>query len=163
MASFDIVSKINQQEVKNAIDQVKREITTRYDFKDTDSIIELKGQNEIFIESATHERLNALFQVLQEKLIKRSISLKVLDPKAIEDASKSRAKQTINLKSGIDKDTSKIIISKIKELGFKQLTTSFQSDLIRVTGKKRDELQSVISALKDSDLSIPLQFENFRE
>ena len=81
MPSFDIVSKINHQEVKNAIDQVKREILTRYDFKGTDSEIELKNQNEIYIESATEERLNALYQVLQEKLIKRNISLKILDPK----------------------------------------------------------------------------------
>ncbi len=163
MPSFDIVSKINQQEVKNAVDQVKREITTRYDFKGTDSEIDLKNQSEIYIESATHERLNALFQVLQEKFIKRNISLKFLDPKNIEEGSKGRAKQTINLKSGVDKENSKLIISKIKELDIKQITPSYQSDLIRVTAKKRDDLQNVISSLKSAELPIHLEFENFRD
>jgi uncharacterized protein YajQ (UPF0234 family) len=162
MPSFDVVSEIDMQEVRNAVDQAAREIATRFDFKGTDSTIEL-GTDEITLHSATEDRLRAVYQVLEEKMVKRSISLKALDPGKIEEAAKGTARQAIKLVAGISSDKAKQVNSTIKNLGLKGIQSQTQGDQVRVTGKKRDDLQAVIAALKEADLGIPLQFNTFRD
>jgi uncharacterized protein YajQ (UPF0234 family) len=162
MPSFDVVSEIDMQEVRNAVDQAQREVSTRFDFKNTDSTIEL-GTDAITLHSSTDDRLRAVYQVLEEKLVKRSISLKALDPGKIEEAAKGTARQEIKLVAGISSDKAKQVNSTIKNLGLKGVQSQTQGDQVRVTGKKRDDLQSVIAALKEADLGIPLQFNNFRD
>jgi cyclic-di-GMP-binding protein len=162
MPSFDVVSEIDMQEVRNAVDQAAREISTRFDFKGTDSTVEL-GTDEITLHSSTEDRLRAAYQVLEEKMVKRSISLKALDAGKIEEAAKGTARQTIKLVAGISSDKAKQVNSTIKNLGLKGIQSQTQGDQVRVTGKKRDDLQAVIAALKEADLGIPLQFTNFRD
>ncbi len=162
MPSFDIVSEVDVQEVRNAVDQANREATTRFDFKGTDSEIEFT-EKELTLSSSTEDRLRALYQVLEEKLVKRSVSLKTLDPGKIEEASRGAARQKVGLKAGVTQDVGKQINKMIKDLGLKNLQSSIQGDQVRVTGKSRDDLQAVIAALKEADLSVPLQFTNFRD
>ncbi len=162
MPSFDVVSEVNMQEVRNAVDQASREISTRFDFKDTGSSIELSG-SEIQLHSATEDRLKAVNQVLEEKLVRREVSLKALDHGQVEEAAKSTVRQTIKLSAGISSDNARKINKFIKDLGLKGVSSQTQGDQVRVTGKKRDDLQAVIAALKAEDLGIPLQFENFRD
>ena len=162
MPSFDVVSEIDEQEVKNAVDQAVREVTTRFDFKNTDSTIELTD-TKITLASATEDRLKALLQVLEEKLVKRQVSLKTLDPGKVEEASRGSARQVITLKAGIGSDKAKEINRFLKELGLKAIQSSTQGDVVRVTGKKRDDLQEAIAALKGHDFDLPLQFKNFRD
>lgn len=150
------------QEVKNAVDQASREVGTRFDFKNTESTIELSGQ-EIKLHSATEDRLRALVVVLEEKLVKRKVSLKSLDYGKVEEAAKAAARQTITLKAGISADNARAINRFIKDKGPKGVSSSTQGDQVRVSGKKRDDLQAVIAALKGEDFGIPLQFENFRD
>ena len=162
MPSFDVVSEVDNQEVRNAVDQASREVATRFDFKNTDSSIELSG-NEINMHSNTDDRLRALVQVLEEKLVRRQVSLKSLDYGKVEEAAKGTVRQTATLVAGISSDKAKEINKAIKELGLKGIQSQTQGDQIRVTGKKRDDLQGVIAALKEKDLGIPLQFQNFRD
>jgi cyclic-di-GMP-binding protein len=160
--SFDVVSEVDMQEVKNAVDQASREAATRFDFKGTDSTIELSGQ-EIVLESATEDRLKALNQVLEEKLVRREVSLKSLDLGKIEEASRGRARQRATIRAGIAQEHGKKINKIIKDLGLKGVSSQIQGDQVRVTGKKRDDLQAVIQKLKEEDLGIPLQFQNMRD
>ena len=162
MPSFDIVSEVDLQEVRNAVDQANREAATRFDFKNTDSNIEM-NPGELLLTSATEDRLRALYQVLEEKIVRRDISLKSLDPKGIEEASRGSARQKVLLKAGIGQDEAKKINKLIKDLGLKGVQSQVQGDQVRVTGKKRDDLQAVIAACKEADLGIPLQFSNFRD
>ncbi|HVT77223.1 MAG TPA: YajQ family cyclic di-GMP-binding protein [Acidimicrobiales bacterium] len=162
MPSFDVVSEIDMQEVRNAVDQAHREISTRFDFKDTDSSIEL-GADTITLHSSTEDRLRAVNQVLEEKMVKRSISLKALEHGKVEEAAKGSARQVIKLVAGISSDKAKQVNGAIKNLGLKGVQSQTQGDQVRVTGKKRDDLQAVIAALKEADLGIPLQFTNFRD
>ena len=162
MPSFDIVSEIDHQEVRNAVDQANREASTRFDFKNTDSKIEV-SDTELTLSSSTEDRLTALRQVLEEKMVKREVSLKSLDPQKVEEATKGSARQRIVLKAGINQDNAKAINRFIKELNLKGVSSSTQGDQLRVTGKKRDDLQEVIAACKGNDFGIPLQFQNFRD
>jgi cyclic-di-GMP-binding protein len=162
MPTFDIVSQVNMQEVRNAVDQASREVTTRFDFKDTGSSIELSGQ-ELSLKSSTEDRLRALVQVLEEKLVKRGVSLKALDRGKVEEATKGTVRQTINLKAGISSDEAKKINVFVKNLNLKGVSSQTQGDQLRVSGKKKDDLQAAIAALKDEDFGLPLQFENFRD
>ncbi len=162
MPTFDVVSEIDMQEVKNALDQANREASTRFDFKGTDSEIEL-NQMELLVRSSTEDRLKALIQVLEEKLVKRQVSLKSLDKGRIEEGAKGSARMKITLKAGIETDTAKQINKMIKESAPKGVTSSTQGNQVRVTGKKRDDLQQTITLLKEADLGIPLQFVNFRD
>ena len=162
MPSFDVVSEVDLQEVRNAVDQASREAGTRFDFKGTDSTIDL-NDHEIDLDSSTEDRLKALNQVLEEKLVRRQVSLKALDVGRIEEASKGRARQRTTLRAGISADHGKRINKLIKELGLKGVTSQVQGEQVRVTGKKRDDLQAVIQALKEQDLGIPLQFQNMRD
>jgi len=162
MPSFDIVSEVDLQEVRNAVDQANREATTRFDFKNTDSEIEMTP-TELTLRSSTEDRIRALYQVLEEKIVRRDISLKSLEAKPIEEASKGTARQRVILKAGIDQEAGKKINKLIKDLNLKGVSSQIQGDQVRVTGKKRDDLQAAIQACKEADLGIPLQFSNFRD
>lgn len=163
MPSFDVVSEFDLQEVRNAVDQSSREATTRYDFKGTDTKVELVGDDAISLESASEDRVEAIRQVLEERLVKRSVSLKVLDVGKVEEAGGGRARQHIGLSAGISSDKARELNKFIKGLGIKGIQSQTQGDQLRVIGKKRDSLQEVIAALKEQDFEIPLQFENFRD
>ncbi|MHB8680739.1 MAG: YajQ family cyclic di-GMP-binding protein [Acidimicrobiales bacterium] len=162
MPTFDVVSEVDMQEVRNAVDQANREATTRFDFKGTDSSIEL-GDGELVLRSATEDRLKALRQVLEEKLVRREVSLKALDDGKIEEASKGAARQHVKIKAGISADHAKQINKAIKDMNLKGVSSQTQGDQLRVSGKKRDDLQAVIKALREADFGIPLQFTNFRD
>lgn len=163
MPSFDVVSEFDVQEVRNAVDQTSREATQRYDFKGTGTSIELSGETAINLESVSEDRLRALYQVLEEKLVKRKVSLKVLDPGPVEEAAGGRARQAIALAAGISSDKAKELNKFIKGLGIKGVQSQTQGEQLRVIGKSRDALQEVITALREGDFGIPLQFENFRD
>ena len=162
MPSFDVVSELDMQEVRNAVDQTAREISQRFDFKGTDSSVELK-EKTIEIHTESEPRLQALRQVLEEKMVKRQVSLKALDYGAVEEATKGTVRQTVTLNVGISTDKAKEIGKFIKELGLKGVSHQIQGDQLRVSGKKRDDLQSAIAAMKDHDFAVPLQFTNFRD
>lgn len=162
MPTFDVVSEVDLQEVRNAVDQAHREVATRFDFKDTGSTIEL-GDGSIQLHSSTEDRLRALVQVLEEKLVRRNVSLKGLTYEKVEEASKGAVRQTISLAAGIDDTKARQINRFIKDRGTKGVSSQTQGDQVRVTGKKRDDLQNLIAALKAEDFGIPLQFKNFRD
>jgi uncharacterized protein YajQ (UPF0234 family) len=162
MPSFDVTSEVDMQEVRNAVDQAAREVSQRYDFKGTNSTIEL-GEDAINMATASEDRLNALKVVLEEKLVKRKVSLKVLDYGQVEDASGGSVRQAAALTAGINSDKAKDINKFIKTLGIKGVQSQTQGEQVRVTGKKRDALQDVIAKLKDHDFDIPLQYGNFRD
>ncbi len=162
MPTFDVVSQVDMQEIRNAVDQAQRELSTRFDFKGTDSTIELAGQ-ELHLHSSTEDRLRALVQLLEERLVKRQVSLKALDYGKVEEAAKGTARQTITLKAGLSSDDCKAINKFIKEKAPKGVGSQTQGDQVRVSAKKRDDLQAVIAAIKGGDFEIPLQFENFRD
>lgn len=161
MPSFDVVSEVDMQEVKNAVDQASREIGNRFDFKGTDSKIELTDKG-LELEADTEQRLKALIQVLEERMVKRGVSLKALDYGKVEEASKGRARQKVTLAAGINDKKAKEIGKFLKESGLK-VSHQIQGDQLRVTGKKRDDLQAAIAAMKEKDFEIPLQFTNFRD
>lgn len=162
MPSFDITSEVDHQEVRNAVDQAMREVTNRFDFKNTNPSIEL-DDGSITLRCATEDRLAALRQVLEERLVKRKVSLKALSYGKVEEASGGTARQVATLVAGISSDKAKELNRFIKDLGLKGVQSQTQGDQIRVTGKKRDDLQSVIAACKEHDFDIPLQFGNFRD
>ena len=160
MPTFDITSEYNKQEVVNAVDQAHREISTRYDFRETATLISY-SENTITLKSSTSERMAAAELVLKEKFAKRNVSVKFLGDYK-DETTPSEFKRFFNLKSGIDQDSSKKIIALIKENN-KKIQCSFQNQQIRVTGKKRDDLQEVIQLIKDSKIEIPLNYGNFRD
>lgn len=162
MPSFDVVSEVDRQEMRNAIDQAQREIATRYDFKNTDSSIE-QTDLVLTLRTASEDRLTALRTVIEEKLVKRGVSLKGLDYGKIEEATQNSVRQVLTIKVGISSDKAREINRMIKEKGPKGVSSQTQGDTVRVTGKKRDDLQSIIATLKGADLGIPLQFQNFRD
>jgi len=160
--TFDVVSEVDLQEVRNAIDQARREVATRFDFKDTGSTIDL-GEGEISLHSSTEDRLRALVQVLEEKLVRRNVSLKALTYEKVEEAAKGTVRQKVLLAAGIDDTKARQINRFIKDKAAKGVSSQTQGDQVRVSGKKRDDLQAVIAALKAEDFGIPLQFKNFRD
>jgi cyclic-di-GMP-binding protein len=162
MPSFDVVSEVDRQEIRNAVDQAQREISTRFDFKGTNSSIE---QNELVItlRTVSEDRLAALRVVLEERLVKRGVSLKGLDWAKVEQASGDTVRQVVTVQVGISSEKAREINKLIKEKAPKGTASQTQSDQVRVTSKKRDDLQAVISLLKEADLGVPLQFTNFRD
>ena len=162
MPSFDVVSEIDHQELRNAVDQTDRELAQRFDFKNTDSSIEQK-ELVITLRSITEDRIRAVRQVFEEKLVKRGLSLKGIEWGKIEEASGATARQVVTMKAGISSDKAREINKLIKEKGPKGISSQTQGEQVRVTSKKRDDLQEVITLLKGSDLDLPLQFENFRD
>lgn len=162
MPSFDVVSEVDLQEVRNAVDQASREVANRFDFKNTDSSLEL-GEDQITLRSSTEDRLAALRQVLEEKFVKRGISMKALSYDKVEEASGATVRQVARLVAGISSDKAKELNKFIKALGLKGVQSQTQGEQLRVIGKKRDDLQAVITACKEHDFEIPLQFGNFRD
>jgi len=162
MPSFDVVSEVDRQELENAIDQAQRELANRFDFKNTDSSIEQKDL-VLTLRTASEDRLRALKLLLEEKLVKRQVSLKGLDWGKVEPASGESVRQIVTVKVGINSDKAREINKLIKEKGPKGVSSQTQGEQIRVTGKKRDDLQATMALLKSSDLEVPLQFENFRD
>ncbi len=161
MPSFDVVSELDMQEVRNAVDQAGREIATRYDFRGTDSTVKL-DENSISMESASEGRLDAVIDVLKTKLVKRGISLKVLDGGDAKPAAGGRVRAVYQLISGIPQDAAKELSKELRDTKMK-IQVQIQGDQLRVSGKKRDDLQEVIAHLKGLDFRLPLQFTNFRD
>ena len=162
MPSFDVVSEVDRQELRNAVDQAQREMANRFDFKNTNSSIE---QNElvITIRTISEEKARAVRTLLEEKFVKRGMSLKGIDWGKFEQASGDTVRQVVTIKVGIGSDKAREINKIIKEKGPKGVSSQTQGEQIRVTGKKRDDLQAIIALLKGEDLGVPLQFENFRD
>ncbi|MDA3649795.1 YajQ family cyclic di-GMP-binding protein [Saccharopolyspora indica] len=159
--SFDVVSKVDRQEVDNALNQAAKELTTRFDFRGTNTKIEWSGEEAVAVESSTEERCKAAIEVFKEKLIKRGISLKALDMN--EPASSGQIyKASGKIVQGISQDVAKKISKKIRDEGPKGVQAQIQGEQLRVTGKKKDDLQAVIQMLKAADFDAPLQFENYR-
>ncbi|MFQ5454967.1 MAG: YajQ family cyclic di-GMP-binding protein [Nitrospirota bacterium] len=158
--SFDIVSKIEMQEVKNAVDQAQKEISQRFDFKGSKSRITLES-DDIIIISDDEYKLKSVIDILQSKLVKRKISLKALKYGKMEDALGSTVRQRIELQQGIPQDKAKEIVKEIKGAKLK-VQSQIQGDMIRVSGKVKDELQGVITFLREKDFEIDMQFVNYR-
>jgi len=161
--SFDIVSEFDKQELVNAVDQVKRDVSSRFDLKDSNSSVDLEADKAITVTTSDETKLRNIYDILQSKLIKRNISIKVLDPQPIENALGGNVRQVYNLKKGLTQELAKKIVSDIKDMK-KKVQASIQGDQVRVTGKDKDELQSVIQALRKNEdkYDYPLQFTNYR-
>lgn len=163
-ASFDIVSEVDLQEVRNAVDQAKREINQRFDFKGTGSSIELTeegGKPSILVRSNTEQKVKDCVKVLEEKLVKRQIALKALQKGDVQPAAGGTARQQIGINQGISTEKGREIVKFIKDQKIKA-QVAIQGDQVRVSSKSRDTLQEVISSLKEQDFGIPLQFVNYR-
>lgn len=160
--SFDIGSKIDYQELENAVNQTMKEVATRYDLKDANAELEFKpNDHKAYLSAADEFRVNSVFEIFKQKLIKRGISPKALTPGTVKSALGGTAKQEIAIQQGISKEKAKEIVKVIKESGAK-VQTQIQDDQIRVIGKKIDDLQVVISLLKGKDFGIDVQFLNYR-
>ena len=162
MPSFDVVSEVDRQELRNAIDQAQRELANRYDFKDTNSEIEQKDLI-LTLRTSSEDRLRALKVLLEERFVKRNISLKSLDWGKIEQATGESVRQIVTVKVGVPADKAREINKLIKEKGPRGVGGQTQGDQLRISGKKRDDLQTTIALLNSSNLDIPLQFINFRD
>lgn len=160
MPSFDIVSNIDDHEVTNAVDQANREVSTRFDFKGTNARLELV-KDKITIIAPTDFQLKQVDEILKNKLAKRNVDIRSFTYKDI-NTNLNEARQIIEVKSGIDQDNAKKITKMIKDAGLK-VQASIQGDQIRVTGKKRDDLQEVIALLRSSNTPLALQYVNFRD
>ena len=159
--SFDVVSKVELQEVKNAIEQASKEVHARFDLKDSKSKIELEGTDAIQLASQDEYKLEAVKEILSQKLVKRGISLKNLEYEKIEPASNSSVRQKITLKQGIASENAKKIVAAIKDSKLKA-QASIQGDTVRVVSKDRDILQQIMAKLRAGDFGVELQFTNFR-
>jgi uncharacterized protein YajQ (UPF0234 family) len=162
--SFDIVSQVDLQELRNAVDQARREISTRFDFKDTGSAIDFNDdphRPSLTVRSNTEHKVKDVVKVLEEKLVRRKISLKALNKGTIEPAGGGTARLHIAVNQGISSDKAREIVKAIKDMKVK-VQAAVQGDQVRVTSKSRDALQEVIAALRERDFGIPLQFTNYR-
>lgn len=160
--SFDIVSEVNLQEVDNAVHQALKEIGQRYDFKGSKSFIELRQkEKQLTVGSDDEFRLRSVIDILQNKLIKRSVSIKALDYGAVEPGAGGTVRQLIRLRVGIDKDNARLIVRMIKETRLK-VQAQIMDDQVRVSGKAKDDLQAVMKMLRDADLAFAIQFTNYR-
>jgi len=159
--SFDIVSKVDLQEVRNAIDQAFKEVRTRFDLKDSKSEINLEGEEAIQLASVDEYKLQAVTEILRQKLVKRGVSLKALTFGKVEPAAGSSVRQKITLQQGIAGEKAKEIVKIIKD-SKKKVQASIQGDTVRVSGKDRDALQEIIALLKGRDLGLDMQFTNYR-
>lgn len=160
MPSFDVVSKVDQHEVTNAVDQANRELSTRFDFRNTSARVEVE-KNIITLIAPSEFQLKQLDEILRTKLAKRQVDTRSLEYKEPE-VKLNESKQVVEVKQGIDTEMAKKIVKLIKESRIK-VQAAIQGEQVRVTGKKKDDLQSIIVLLRESKLSLPLQFENFRD
>ena len=158
--SFDIVSKFDPQELRNAIDQTMREVGTRYDLKDSKTEI-VQEDDKLVINTSDEMSLRAVRDILESKAVRRELSLKIFDYQKEEDAAGGRIRQEVKLRQGLNDDLAKMISKDIRT-EFKKVKPQIQGDLIRVTAKSRDELQDVITMVKSADYDVPLQFTNYR-
>jgi cyclic-di-GMP-binding protein len=158
--SFDVVSEVDQHEVKNALDQATRELQTRFDFKGTNTGMSM-DEDLIEVRSSTENRLKAAVDVLKEKFVRRSISLKALREGPVLPAAKGTVRQSLHINRGISEDKARELTKFIKASGIK-VQTQVQGDQLRISGKKKDDLQEVMKAIKEKDFDIPLQFTNYR-
>ena len=159
--SFDVVSKVELQEVKNAIDQASKEVHTRFDLKDSKSKIDLEGDETIQLASQDEYTLKAVIEILSQRLVKRGISLKNLEFEKLEPASNSSVRQKIKLKQGIASANAKKIVAAVKDSKLK-VQASIQGDTVRIVSKDRDILQQIMAKLRSGDFGVDLQFTNFR-
>ena len=161
--SFDIVSEFDKQELVNAIDQVKRDISSRFDLKNSNSDVLLEADKMITITTSDDMKLKNIFDILQSKLVKRGLSIKLLDPLPVENALGGNVRQVFNLKKGLTQELAKKIVSDIKDTKLK-VQASIQGEQVRVTGKSKDDLQEVIKMLRGNEdkYNYPLQFTNYR-
>ena len=161
-SSFDIVSEVNMQEVDNALNQARKEVLTRYDFKDSKTSIDFaEKEKEVTLQTEDDFRLKAVVDILQDKFIKRGIAIKTLKYGSVEIASGGTVRQKITLQVGIDKENAKKLVQIIKETKIR-VQASIMEDQVRVTGKDKDDLQAIIAKLRGTDFPLPLQFTNYR-
>jgi uncharacterized protein YajQ (UPF0234 family) len=161
MPSFDVVSEVDLQEVRNAVDQASRELATRFDFRGVDAGFELAGE-QIKLHAQEEFQLEQMLDILKDKMIRRDVDVRALDPGKVEASGKQK-RQHFDLKQGIDRDTAKLIVKLVKDAKLK-VQTQIQGDQVRVTGKKRDDLQEAIALLRNCEaIEIPLDFTNFRD
>lgn len=161
--SFDIVSEFDKQELVNAVDQVKREINNRFDLKGSNSDVILDAEKSITITTNDEMKLKNILDILQSKMIKRNLSIKILDAQQIENALGGNVRQVFNLKKGLTQELAKKIVADIKNTKLK-VQASIQGEQVRVSGKDKDDLQAVIKMLreKEDNYDVPLQFQNYR-
>lgn len=161
--SFDIVSEFDRQELLNAVDQVKRDVSSRFDLKDSGSTVELDGDKTITITSSDEMKLKNIRDILQSKLVKRNLSIKILDAQPVENALGGNVRQVFKLKKGLTQELSKKITADIKE-SKKKVQASIQGEQVRVSGKDKDDLQDIIKLLRSNEekYDYPLQFTNYR-
>lgn len=161
--SFDVVSEFDKQELVNAIDQVKRDLNSRFDLKNSNSDINLEADKAITVTTSDDMKLRNIYDILQSKLVKRGLSIKILDAQPIENALGGNVRQVYNLKKGLTQELAKKIVADIKDSKLK-VQASIQGEQIRVTGKNKDDLQTVIQLLKKNEdkYDVPLQFTNYR-
>lgn len=161
MPSFDVVSKLEQHELDNALAQAKKEVATRYDFKDANAEID-RSEEGITLRAATEQKVEAMLEILRDKVVKRKLSSKVLDPQKMLSAGGMTFRQIVKLREGVSPEKAKEIVKAIKDSKLK-VQASIQGDLVRVTGKKKDDLQECIAFLRSKDFDLPLQYVNFRD
>ena len=161
--SFDVVSEFDRQELVNAVDQVKRDVSSRFDLKDSNSEIELDGDKSITITTSDDMKLRNIYDILQTKLVKRNLNIRILDPQPVENALGGRVRRVYNLKKGLTQELEKKIVADIKDSKIK-VQASIQGDQVRVSGKDKDNLQEVIKMLRGNEekYDYPLQFTNYR-
>jgi cyclic-di-GMP-binding protein len=160
-SSFDVVSRVDQQELDNALNQARKEIAGRFDFKNSKTDIEYDGKAKITVTSDDELKMKNVMDIIQSKSVKRGIDIKAFDFGKVEPAAQNTVRQTITVKSGIPKDKSKPLMEQIKNLKLK-VSAQYQDEQIRVSGKSRDDLQKVIASLKALEFELPLQFVNYR-
>ncbi len=161
--SFDVVSEFDRQELLNAVEQTKKDIMSRFDLKDSNSSVDLEADKTITITTNDDMKLRNIIDILQGKMVKRNLSIKILDPKPVENALGGNVRQVFELKKGLTQDLAKKIVSSIKDTKLK-VQASIQGEQVRVSGKSRDDLQDVIKFLREKEdvFNIPLQFTNYR-
>lgn len=161
--SFDVVSEFDKQELLNAIDQVKRDISSRFDLKDSNSDVTLDGDKAVIVTTSDDMKLKNIYDILQSKLVKRNLSIRILDPQPVENALGGNVRQVYNLRKGLNQELAKKIVADIKNTKLK-VQASIQGDQVRVSGKDKDDLQAVIKMLRANEdkYDYPLQFTNYR-
>jgi uncharacterized protein YajQ (UPF0234 family) len=162
MPSFDVVSEIDMQEVENAFNQARKELAQRFDFKGTGTDLERDKESNLVVRASSEGRAQAALQVLMEKLARRSVPLEALDPQKLEPASGGTVRQLVKLRRGLKQDDAKKIVALVKEAGQK-VQAAIQGEAVRITGKKRDDLQDCMARIRAAGLGVPLQFQNFRD
>jgi cyclic-di-GMP-binding protein len=162
MPNFDIVSELNQMEVENAFNQARKEVAQRFDFRGTETTLERDAEGAILVEANSEGRCEAAYGVLLEKLAKRGVPLNGLDPQALEPAKGSHVKKRVLLKRGMKPDDARRVVGLVKEMGLK-VQAAIQGESVRITGKKKDDLQAVMERVRAAGFDFPVAFQNFRD